>query len=169
MKFLLCLVLLFVPITVFADTMCVRDNTLVLSFGGGEKKLSVGYHVDSAVFWHDYDVGRMYGEATCLSAEESLGRVSGYGAFYGVGEYENTLVSAEKGLRGVDKNGNERKYCWCRLEHPVSSAWVFFRGYNSEKECADSCFGSSWYNCGQALLGSDKSVRAGMFRSVGLK
>ena len=168
MKFLLCLILLFVPITVFADTMCVRDKTLVVSLdssiGGGTRSCSP----NAAVCWADLSYGRLYAEGACLSLEEGLGQTKS-GAFYGVGEYENTLVSAEKGLRGVDKNGNERVYCWCRLEHPASSAWVFFKGYNSEKECTNGCFGSSWYNCGQALSGSDEPVRAGMFRSVGLK
>lgn len=166
MKIILCFAVLFVPLVAVADTMCVRDNTLVISFGGGEKKLSQGYSIDSAIFWQDYDVGRMYGEATCLSAEESLGRVSGYGAFYGVGEYENTLVSAEKGLRGVDKNGNERKYCWCRYTHPVASAWVFNAENNSATDCASSCFSYDYFGSCAAM--GRPGVRSGALRSIGL-
>ena len=166
MKFLLCLILLFVPITVFADTMCVRDKTLVLSFGGGEKRLSQGYSIDSAIFWQDYDVGRIYGEATCLSAEEGLGRVSGYGAFYGVGEYENTLITADKGLRDVDANGNERKYCWCRYTHPVASAWVFNAANNSAQDCVNNCFGYDYYGSCSSM--SRSVVRGGVLRSIGL-
>ena len=165
MKFLLCLVLLCVPITVFADTMCVRDNTLVLSFGGGEKKLSSGYHVDSAVFWHDYDVGRMYGEATCLSAEESLGQTN-IGAFYGVGDYANTLITADKGLKGMDADGNERNYCWCRYTHPVASAWVLNNVNDSATTCASGCFSYDYYqSC--ASMGRP-GVRSGALRSIGL-
>ena len=162
MKFLLCLILLFVPITVFADTMCVRDKTLVLSFGGGEKRLSQGYSIDSAIFWQDYDVGRIYGEATCLSAEEGLGRVSGYGAFYGVGEYENTLITADKGLRDVDANGNERKYCWCRMTHPLSSHWVFVVSYPS---CVSNCANGCGYNITNTTA---QAFRKGLFDSTGL-
>ena len=163
-KILLC-ALLFLPVAVIADTMCVRDSSLVISLDPTIVANGTGSDVINSVFWGNFPYGHIYGEATCLSAEEGLGRISGLGSFYGVGEYEKTLITAKKGLSGLDANGNERKYCWCRLTHPVASAWVFNREFT---DCANDCL-ALYYGC-RVQLGviEGKNLRSGLYSSIGL-
>lgn len=172
MKFLLCLVLLFVPITVFADTMCVRDNTLVVSLDYTVLGTSSGMDANNSTFWGDFPYGRLYGEGTCLSAAEGLGQITGgYGNYYGIDEYEKTLITAEKGMSGTDADGNERIYCWCRLTHPASSAWVLHRNFGTADACKKTCVTTGYYSCSGRIVGKDGGdmLRLGMFKSIGLQ
>ena len=61
MKKILMFVLLFVPFTVVADTMCVRDRTLVISLDGVYAPVSGGR--SGYVWWADFPDGRVFGEA----------------------------------------------------------------------------------------------------------
>ena len=71
-KILLC-ALLFLPVAVVADTMCVRDSSLVISLDPTIVANGTGSDVINSVFWANFPYGHIYGEATCLSAEEGLG------------------------------------------------------------------------------------------------
>ena len=125
MKKLFFILSLIVPAIATAQTMCVRDKSLVISLDKNVGGTGSGSNASEMIWWTDFSYGRIYGEATCLSAAEGLGRTAGTGAYYGVEEYATTPITAEVGLNGTDANGNERKYCWCRATHPVSSRWVF--------------------------------------------
>jgi hypothetical protein len=114
-----------ISVGAIAQTMCVRDKSLVISLDKNTGGTGSGYNASEMIWWTDFSYGRIYGEATCLSAAEGLGRTAGTGAYYGVEEYATTPITAEVGLNGKDANGDERKYCWCRATHPVSSRWVF--------------------------------------------
>ena len=109
-----------------AQTMCVRDKSLVISLDKNVQGTSHSSNKSEWIWWADFPYGRIYGDATCLSAEEGLGRTGTMGAYYGVDDYAKTPITADAGLSGTDANGNERKYCWCRATHPVSSRWVFY-------------------------------------------
>ena len=114
-----------ISVGAIAQTMCVRDKSLVISLDKNVGGTGYGGNASEMIWWTDFPYGRIYGEATCLSAAEGLGRTTGMGAYYGVEEYATTPITAEAGLSGTDANGNDRKYCWCRATHPVSSRWVF--------------------------------------------
>ena len=114
-----------ISVGAIAQTMCVRDKSLVISLDKNVQGTSYSSNKSEWIWWVDFPYGRVYGYATCLSVEEGLGLTTGQGAYYGVDDYASTPITAEAGLSGTDTNGNERKYCWCRATHPVSSRWVF--------------------------------------------
>lgn len=125
MKKILVMLMVFLPLSVGAMTMCTRDRSLVISLDPSIGGTTSGYNNSEWVWWTDFSYGRVYGDATCLSAAEGLGRTSGMGAYYGVEDYAKTTITAEPALSGLDADGNERKYCWCKMTHPASSRWVF--------------------------------------------
>ena len=163
MKRLILLFFILAPVWANAQTMCVRDKSLVISLDKNVAGTGYGGNASEMIWWTDFPYGRIYGEATCLSAAEGLGRTTGMGAYYGVEEYATTPITAEVGLSGTDANGNERKYCWCRATHPVSSRWVFDNAYASASYCVSNCAG----NCGHYVR-IGPSMREGVFGSVGL-
>ena len=163
MKKLLMIVALLMPVCAVATDMCARDDIMVMVFDPQVNGTSNGNNSTEWRWWTDFAYGRVAGDATCLSAAEGLGRTSGMGAYYGAGDYANTFITADAGLNGVDADGNERKYCWCKMTHPASSRWVFNYAYASASACVSYC---SNY-CGHYVR-ADSAMRGGVFGSVGL-
>lgn len=155
MKKILFCVLMFVPFAVMADVMCVRDSTLVVSLEG--RPTSGGR--SGFVWWADLSNGRIYGEATCLSEQESLGQTV-QGSYYGAGDYANTKIVAEPGMMGYDPDGNVRNHCWLRLTHPASSAWVLA---SASQDCG-TCFDYAY----RVHVRDLEKIRKGLYGSVGL-
>lgn len=162
MKRLILLFFILAPVWANAQTMCVRDKSLVISLDKNVQGTSHSSNKSEWIWWVDFPYGRVYGDATCLSLEEGLGQTS-VGAYYGVEEYATTPITAEAGLSGTDTNGNERKYCWCRATHPVSSRWVYSRAYHASSACTSYCADY----CGDGVR-TNSALRGGVFGSVGL-
>ncbi len=167
MKKILCVVLIcMASVVANAQTMCVRDKSLVISLDKNVQGTSYSNNKSEWIWWVDFPYGRVYGDATCLSAEEGLGRTTGQGAYYGVDDYASTPITAEAGLSGTDTNGNERKYCWCRATHPVSSRWVFVSASADSSACASLCI-TAYGGCAGSVRDRPE-VRGGVFESVGI-
>ena len=126
------------PICTGATDMCARDNVTVIVLDPQVNATNTGSNAAEWSWWVEFPYGRIAGEATCLSATEALGRTSGFGAYYGTGTYSSTFIEADSGLSGVDANGAERKYCWCKMTHPVVSRWVM-GSYSTLANCESTC------------------------------
>ena len=162
MKKILMIVALCVPFCAFATDMCARDDIMIMVFDPMVNGTDSGNNAAEWTWWASFAYGRVAGDATCLSAAEGLGRTSGQGAYYGTGDYANTFITADAGLNGVDADGAERKYCWCKMTHPASSRWVFNNAFASASACV-ACSSS----CVNYFHGTP-AVRRGVFGSVGL-
>ena len=162
MKKILFLTFLILPICALATDMCARDDTMVFVFDPVPGHTGNGGIPTEWTWWVSFSYGRIAGDATCLSLSESLGQTA-QGAYYGTGEYANTFISAEPGLSGTDINGNERKYCWYRMAHPVLSRWVLVFSYKDSATCISKCVVDSGANVGIYM-----QSRQGLFDSVGL-
>ena len=149
------------PLCAIATDMCARDDTMVLIFDPQVKGNAQGNNGAEWRWWTEFPYGRVAGEATCLSAAEGLGRTTGQGVYYGIDEYANTFITADAGLNGLDADGNERKYCWCKMTHPVSSRWVFHENSSSASSCVNNCVRA----CSYGLL-NGVALRKGVFGSI---
>jgi hypothetical protein len=163
MKKILCVVLIcMASVVANATDMCARNDTMVFVFDKEVNGTSNGGNAIEWTWWASFEYGRVSGDATCLSATEGLGRTTGLGAYYGTGEYANTFIDVEPGLHGTDSDGNERKYCWCKMTHPFSSRWVFFNAFASASSCVSNCA----RDCSNFVRFT--AMRGGVFGSVGL-
>ena len=153
----------FVGAVCHATEMCARNDTVIVPLEAANNGLSSGYNNNEFTWWVDFDFGRIYGYSTCLSADEGLGRTGTMGAYYGTGEYANAFINVDPGLTGTDANGNERKYCWCKMTHPASSRWVFSYAHASASHCVSHC--ASYCGNHVRILAA---MRGGVYRSVGL-
>jgi hypothetical protein len=163
MRRFLSVILMLFSVAARAQTMCVRDSSLVLSLDGGVTGEGIGGNRDENIWWVDFSYGRVYGESTCLSVKESLGQTNS-GAYYGVNEYANTPIQAIAGLNGFDDEGTERKQCWCRLTHPAVSLWVLGRSHGASGACPTNCIN----DCANFMKNNNNNLRSGLFKTVGL-
>ena len=72
MKRLISIFLIIIPMNIFAQTMCVRDKTLIISLDSSIVGTARGSNSTEAIWWVDFPFGRIYGESTVLSAKENL-------------------------------------------------------------------------------------------------
>ena len=165
MKRLILLFFILAPMWANAQTMCVRDKSLVISLDSGISGTDYGHNPSEWIWWVDFSYGRIYGDATCLSAAEGLGRTSGMGKYYGIDNYASTFIDVESGLSGTDVNGDARLHCWCRVTHPIFSHWVY--GSNTVYYSATDCKSKCPDNCANRHRAYSQ-IRFGTFGSVGL-
>ena len=146
-----------------ATEMCARNDTVVIPLDATVNGTGRGQDGTESMWWTIFSYGRVYGLSTCLSADEG-GAPNG-----GMGTTKNskgqTLPNDEAlaGRSGTDADGNERRYCWCKMTHPMSSLWVFSVDFGSASYCSSTCTS----NCG-ALVQSSAALRGVLFGSVGV-
>ena len=169
-KLSLILALIMVASNANATQMCARRDTTVIPLDG----IPGGQNVNGKTYWNDrwewvwyaqFEYGRIYGAATCLSLQD----VRDIQGDQSLTNYVSTLVTDEDEIQGRDEyyNGDtskteyERKFCYCKLTHPMSSRWVFQRS-NNATYCSLDCA----YNCAINAFG-DVGWRSALFRAVG--
>jgi hypothetical protein len=99
-KFLFAVIFLF-PTTILADTMCVRDNTLVISLDPSISGTTI--YNKGAKWVMEFPYGQIHGEATCLSTTETMGQTNA-GKIYGTNEYKkHTYIRISRIIRHRQK------------------------------------------------------------------
>ena len=106
-KYIIAVLLLFIPCVTYALTMCARDNSLVISLVPGTF-ITKNYKNSEGIWNRVLNYGTILGESTCLSEEEA----------------ERLSKDTPKGLKGVDDKGVVRDHVACRLTHPALSDWI---------------------------------------------
>ena len=147
-KYIIAVLILFIPCVTYALTMCARDNSLVISLDprvvGANK--TVAYN--SEYLWSvGFSYGTLVGEATCLSANE----------------VERDLKDIPKGLHGKDNTSTDRLYCYCRMTHPALSGWGGSNIFASSQDCMNNCAAY----CARNVNAGDTYLRKALFNSIG--
>jgi hypothetical protein len=150
MKKILFLCLLFMPFCAFSTDMCARDDTMVFIL---DPYITAQTSSGSNVYWEWYAVfpyGRIAGESTCLSQQER----------------ENITYSENiAGLHGTDEDGNERRFCYCRMTHPLVSPWILYSNEANASDCISYCANA---RCAATFLSNGyANVRKGLYDSIG--
>lgn len=167
-KYIIAVLILFIPCVTYALTMCARDDSLVVALNSGINGDGTPTYNRNEFTWRvNFTYGTILGEATCLSAAEG-----------GVAPEMGSIVnsngdmipqSVPKGRSGQsDPNPDnpdldrKRVYCWCRMTHPAMSRWVFRedRGDMCAYTCAEYCSTANGVNMTSHL-------RKAMFNSIG--
>ena len=171
-KYLIAVLLLFIPCVTYALTMCARDNSLVVALNGGIPGTTSSYSDPEDIWRVNFEYGTIIGEATCLSKTETgggPGPATAYREYYHYKNINGEMISQDipKGLTGHDADGNHRSYCMCRMTHPALSRWVFYEKMdNSNLNCMDYCP----RNCATGAQSNNAiklQVRVHMFESIG--
>ena len=172
-KIIICLFCL-IAFNAHATEMCARRDITVVPLdatvagGGGLTQ----FDQTEWIWWGNPSYGKIYGTATCLALQEIRDisgdqtiKITGVGGLSGI----YTLPTDDYELMGRYGyyNGdtsipeNERKYCFCKLTHPMSSQWVINIIEPDMQWCKTRCMDV----CGRHA-GDPEKLEA-MFRSIG--
>ena len=135
-----------------ATEMCAKNDTVVIPLDAtvSTSTTKAGNNNIEWMWWAQYDYGKLYGLATCLSNAEVANLLPSDSDEF-VGRY------------GKDEDGNPRIQCYAKLIHPMSSGWAHV-GQLSEYECTTRCLAQiAAFSCTSgSILG-----RSAMFNSIG--
>lgn len=136
------------PMFANATDMCARDNVMVLVFDPQVKCSSTGNNAAEWSWWAQMPYGRLAGDATCVS------------------QTEVNQKQFSPGLSGVDANGENRIFCYCRISHPVISGWVQRAKHTTNTDCSKNC--SLYCSIGDLSFCTNVNTRIQMFNSIGV-
>ena len=139
----------------YATEMCANDDTIVIPLYQNAPNANA-YTCDTNKSKHNNtnfyartcfsSMGCFHMESTVLS--EAEGGISSANVFLNsFGERYPIDGSISKRF-GTDPDGNPRKYCWCRLTHPISSYWWHAKSCNDPNDCARYCTMTLCYDTG---------------------
>lgn len=146
-----------------ATEMCARNDTVVIPLDTNVKSIKNTYESNEFVWMVEFENGyRIYGYSTTVSEEEGgKGKSANTGTIFNEFGQRLDELGVNAGLKGVDANGNERKYCWCKMTHSMLSNWVYHgqSGSACTMQCAGA-FSTNYYA---------QTFRKSLFKSVGIK
>ena len=167
-KIIICLFCL-IAFNAHATEMCARRDVTVIPLDATVLDGAGNQQCDNIewIWWGNPSYGKIYGTATCLSLHEvreivgdsNLASVPG-DMVLPTDDYE---LMGRYGYYNGDTSipENERKYCFCKLTHPMSSRWTYNNVRGDFQTCIDFC--SDF--CGRAL--NNMNYQRRMFNSIG--
>lgn len=161
--------LVFISLGAYATEMCAHRDTTVVPIDATVNSIAGGgFDKVEWVWFNNYSYGKIYGTATCLSLQEIRDIVGDQNIKYIYFPYilptdDYELMGRSEYYNGDTSNSEyERKYCFCKLTHPMSSQWAFNSGISSASTCKDFC---ADYCVRNSHAGVD--FRTILFRSIG--
>ena len=145
MKKVLAILICTLTLNAHATEMCARDDTVVVPLDATLTGKSYGSDPVEFIWWADFDYGRVYGAAACLSLQDirniennqELDKPpyilsSNDTKLIGTTWYYNNDSSVSENIRG---------YCYLQLTHPMVSRWASAVSWDKDaKTCAEACY-----------------------------
>ena len=118
-----------------ATEMCARNDTVVIPLDATINGNSGGNNDVEKLYWVVFDYGTIYGITTCLSKKEMMmySNWNGTGTIVqylnisndeligASGYYMNADINPD--IPDAEKSDYERRYCFAKLTHPMTSVW----------------------------------------------
>ncbi|MDW2994466.1 MAG: hypothetical protein R8N24_00345 [Alphaproteobacteria bacterium] len=167
MKKVLAILICTLTLNAHATEMCARDDTVVVPLDATIKGDNYNYNPVEWMWWVDFEYGRLYGAAACLSLQD-IRDIENNQELDKAPEILSSNDTKLIGTTGYYNNDssvpeNIRDYCYLQLTHPMVSRWAFvLRWANSAKTCAEACYRFA----GEYFKGT-LNLRTYIFDSVG--
>ena len=141
-----------------ATDTCLHDNTAVITLWKSKNPVSKTSNasdktwtmtMDYSIMPSNPDAKTIYGLSTCNEIDTNTS-----GADVQSGDANVYLRSST-----IDVG----RFCWCQMQRPVSSWWVFYKQYDDESTCASSCA----RDCVDAISSDKNKFRtAGVYMAI---
>ena len=181
MKKIFIILLCMITLNVNATEMCARDDTVVIPLdatinGTGDSSNTVEW-----LWWISFGYGNIYGSAACLSKKEVM-EISGWNGTtslasgWSLGSASDELLGLSGYYMNADINDKipdaekpdyERKYCFLKINHPLSSPWVLSWIHTTGQGSSVSCDPACINNATSMRNTSGVAFRRTIFNSVG--
>ncbi|MDW2995295.1 MAG: hypothetical protein R8N24_04730 [Alphaproteobacteria bacterium] len=165
-KILLVLLLILTTTSANATQMCARRDTTVIPLDASVGNGKIWDDRWEWVWYIQLGYGTIYGASTCLSLQD----VRDIEGKQELTTYVSLLSTDEDTIQGRDDyyNGDtsnkeyERKFCYCKLTHPMSSSSWVFQGSSDVLTCSKDC----GLYCSRTL-NTDTVLRTKIFNTIG--
>ena len=160
-------------ISAHATEMCARDDTVVIPLDATINGSAGGNSVEF-LWWLKCEYGTIYGATACLSKKEV--EEMGFGPLKGYNQISNSASDELIGSTGyymnadtnpdipdAEKSSYDRRYCFLKMTHPMSSNWVYTYDFNNSPTCKDRCIGI----IATSYITGDHIMRTAIFNSIG--
>lgn len=161
MKKIILLLMLFTT-GAFATEMCARNDTVVVVLDAAEPRTGGGGSSVDMIHFSEFEYGRIMVGYACLT-EKEINSYPYTGTFRDQGLLLDTREYSLWGLYGEDTDSELRKYCACKIIHPVSSKWFVRRDLVSASNCRNGC----QTTCND-LFRDSHIARETMYKSIGI-
>lgn len=156
MKKIVFFIFLFV-IPAFADNMCVKNYSFVSILS----KSRDGVSYETVPAEHKWIVQLDY-VASTTPEDSSHNALRDPSTIYGYGACSETPGTESVADSAVDPSlDGTGMHCWCRLNAPLVSDWVYYGSFANDNACASGCIGA----CGENVK-SNQEFRSAMFDSI---
>ena len=165
-KILLILCAILTTTSANATQMCARRDTTVIPLDAAAGASAAYNDERENMWWVVFGYGNIYGIAACLSEPEIQEYVPTWSSSNGKTPPPNDLLTDTEELWGrggtyiLDGTEYDRKYCYCKLTHPMSSNWV------SIATLPGTC-GSTCYTYCKSAISTQYTQRVKMFPTIG--
>lgn len=171
-KFLYLICCVFIGFSAYATEMCAHRDVTVVPLDATVNSIGrAGYGNDGVewIWWTTYDYGKIYGVGTCLSRKEIM-EIENVQELKSVPDVLSTDDYELMGRYGYYNNDTSdeaaygRRFCFCKITHPMSSRWIFSSIDNNPNanHCYNYCLSSCTWDTDK-----DLTMRRNMFKSIG--
>ena len=157
----------FIGFGAYATEMCARRDITVVPLDSSVPR--TGRFTDGAeyIWWVSFDFGTVYGSYGCFALQEIRDIENNQSLTAHVSVLSNSdddYIGNSGWYQGNTTGGPdyERKYCYCKMTHPMSSRWVNFNS-SSREGCLAYCNGECSYRVADRYNGMFNQ----MVKSVG--
>ena len=128
-------------------SVCAKDSIVTVVLDPSITGKSYTYNNSTGTWKVVFSYGNVSGISTCVSIAQT-------GSMGSTKTTDGTPLDAT----GGETTG---QYCWCKMTHPMSSLWVYYKDYGLAVSCTQSCTN----HCG-VYLRESAALRSGLFGSV---
>lgn len=169
--YLICSV--FISFSAYATEMCAHRDVTVVPLDATVHGIGrTGYGNDGIekIWWTTFEYGKIYGVGTCLSKTEirdieNNPELDSVPSVLSTDDYELMGRDGYYNNDTSDESLYGRRFCFCKLTHPMSSRWTFYNIDNNPN--ANHCYMHCLSGCNWGTDGADINFRTTMFKSIG--
>ena len=156
-KYIVAIMIVFIPCVTYALTMCARDNSLVITLQAAIPGSSPASKAEDWAWRVNFNYGTLLGEATCLNPSNGHPNNDTITGVIVRNDGTNVPNDFPKGMQG-----SNNFFCWCRISHPINTIWVFSTRFDNGGLCKNNCA----YYCATNVAAQSTAMRSSMFKNI---
>ena len=157
-------VLFFIAFDLYASTLCVNNDMVMIGFSNNHKPISGAYNSETFEWSVSYDGrGTIIGVASCVDFSTDGTQCATW--YSGDARWGCPYVAAGYSADLIYQGNMNGSKCWCKITHPFESKWVHI---TMSEDCVDNCAKYCALSESGMLTDNQGKFRKGIFSTVGM-
>lgn len=171
-------------VNAWATEMCARNDTIVIPLDATIAATAGSTNSYEWLWRANFEYGAIYGASACLSKKEIMMYNNGVmpAVYQPINTSSDDLIASssyymnantDTSIPATEKPDYERKYCFRKLIHPISSMWIYMYGYSvadsgAQYTCTSHCNVTATDTL-KALTTVAKNERNALFSNIAIE